>query len=128
MYDGYKPPGLLLAKLLHLKMPGSGAGSILAPVPAGAALKGGTTGVAYSETISAQGGTTPYTFAVTSGTLPTSTSLNSATGVISGTPSLAATASFTIKVTDVNGLTGSQAFAIIIAAPAAGGGSYPFIG
>lgn len=103
--------------------------SFFNPVPVAAALKGGTTGLAYSETISAQGGTAPYTFAVTSGALPASTSLNSATGVISGTPSSAATASFTVTVTDANGFTGSQAFAIIISAPASsGGGAYPFIG
>jgi hypothetical protein len=99
------------------------------PVPVASALKGGTTGLAYSETISAVGGTAPYSFAVTSGALPTGATLNSATGVISGTPTVAATAGFTITVTDTNGFTGSQAFTIIIAAPASsGGGAYPFVG
>jgi hypothetical protein len=83
--------------------------------------------VAYSETINAQGGTSPYTFAVTSGALPTGTTLNPSSGVISGTPTAASTFSFTITVTDSLGFTGSQAFQIIIAAPS-GGGSYAFIG
>jgi len=91
------------------------------PVPVASALKGGTTGTAYSETISAQGGTGPYTFAVVSGALPTGTSLNTSTGVISGTPSAAATYSFAISVTDANALTGSQSFTIEIDAPAGGG-------
>jgi large repetitive protein len=98
------------------------------PVPVAANLAGGATGTAYSETINAQGGTSPYTFAVTSGALPTGTTLNPSSGVISGTPSAASTFSFTITVTDSLGLTGSQAFQIIIAAPSAGGGgSFTFL-
>lgn len=88
------------------------------PVPVAANLAGGTTGTAYAETISAQGGASPYTFAVSSGSLPTGTSLNSSTGVITGTPSATGTFSFTITVTDANSNSGSQAFSIAIAAPA----------
>lgn len=98
------------------------------PVPIAANLAGGVTGTAYSETINAQGGTSPYAFAVTSGALPTGTTLNSSSGVISGTPSAASTFTFTITVTDSLGFTGSQAFQIIIAAPpSGGGGSYTFL-
>jgi large repetitive protein len=98
------------------------------PSPVGTNLAGGTTGVAYSETISGAGGTAPYTFAVVSGSLPTSTTLNSTTGVISGTPTVAGTYNFTIRVTDVNGYTGSHLFQIIISAPSSsGGGSYTFL-
>jgi len=97
-------------------------------VPVVANLAGGTTGAAYSEMINAQGGTSPYTFAVTSGALPTGTTLNTSSGVISGTPSATSTFSFTITVTDSLGFTGNQAFQIIIAAPSAsGGGSYTFL-
>ena len=109
-------------------MPGTGGGSDVSPIPVAPELKGGVTGVAYSETISAQGGTSRYTFAVTSGALPTSTSLNSATGVISGTPTVAASSSFTVTVTDANGFTGSQGFTITIAAPSSSGGAYEFVG
>jgi hypothetical protein len=95
------------------------------PVPLGAVLAGGVTGTAYSESITAQGGTSPYTFTVTSGALPTSTSLSSA-GVISGTPTATGTFSFTVTVTDSLGFTGSQSFQISIAAPG-GGFSHAFV-
>jgi large repetitive protein len=99
------------------------------PVPVASGLKGGITGIAYTETITAQGGTSPYTFAVTSGALPTGTTLNTSSGVISGTPTAASTFSFTITVTDSLGYTGSQAFSVVIAAPSAAGGfSYTSFG
>jgi hypothetical protein len=100
------------------------------PVPLAAKLAGGAPTVAYSETITAQGGTSPFTFAVASGALPTGTTLNSTSGIISGTPSATGTFSFTITVTDSLGFTGSQSFQIIIAAPSGGGGgsSSTFIG
>lgn len=72
-------------------------------------------GTAYSETVSAGGGTSPYTFSLYSGSLPTSTTLNTSTGVISGTPSATGTFNFTLKVTDSTSATGTQAFQIIIA-------------
>lgn len=100
----------------------SGSGG-LSPVPVAQNLAGGVTGVAYSETISAQGGTSPYSFAVTAGALPAGLGLNSSTGVISGTPTTAGTSTFTVKVTDAAGATGSQAFQIVIAAPSGGGQS-----
>lgn len=104
----------------------SGPGSL--PVPAAKVLKGGTTGAAYSETIDeTTGGVSPYTFAVTSGALPTGLSLNSSTGVISGTPSATGTFDFTVTVTDANGSTGSTNFEIVIAAPSSGASNYAFI-
>src|SRR6185437_888443 len=63
-------------------------------------LPGALVGSAYSTTLAATGGSTPYTWAVTSGTLPAGLSLAASTGVISGTPTTAATSSFTVKVTD----------------------------
>jgi large repetitive protein len=89
-------------------------------VPVASALAGGTLGTAYSETIGAQGGSSPYSFSVSSGSLPTGTSLNSSTGVISGTPSAPGSFSFTIGVTDANGITGAQAFTIGVSVPVSG--------
>jgi hypothetical protein len=64
-------------------------------------LPSGTVGVAYTTTLAATGGTTPYTWALTSGTLPAGLTLNAATGAISGTPTASATnASLTFTVTD----------------------------
>jgi hypothetical protein len=99
----------------------SSSGSTSTPAPVAAVLQGGTIGVAYSETMSAVFGTSPYTFAVTSGSLPAGLSLNSTTGVISGTPTTAGTSTFTIKCTDATGSNSSFTFQITIAAPAAGG-------
>jgi hypothetical protein len=38
-------------------------------------------GLSYTETISAQGGISIYTYALLSGTLPTGTSLNTSSGI-----------------------------------------------
>jgi len=86
-----------------------------------------TVGVAYSVTVSATGGTLPYLFALTSGSLPPGLSLVPSTGVISGTPTTAGTYAFVLQVTDFNGSTGSQSFSITVTTPAvAGGGAFTF--
>ncbi|WEK07703.1 MAG: putative Ig domain-containing protein [Candidatus Pseudomonas colombiensis] len=81
-----------------------------------ATLGAGTSGSAYSATLSATGGSAPYTYAITSGSLPTGLSLNTSTGVISGTPTTDGTSNLTVTVTDANGATGSQPYSITIAA------------
>jgi hypothetical protein len=71
---------------------------------------------AYSATISASGGSGTYTFAVTSGSLPSWLTLNSTTGVLSGTPTMTGSSAFTITATDshTSGLTGSQAYTLTV--------------
>jgi hypothetical protein len=69
-------------------------------------------GVPYSQTITASGGTGPYTFAVTAGTLPVGLTL-SAAGVLSGTMTAIAPTSFTITATDTSSsCTGEQAYTV----------------
>jgi hypothetical protein len=80
-------------------------------------LPDGTIGTAYSQTLAATGGTTPYSWAVTTGTLPAGLTLNATTGVISGTPTAAATSSFTVTVTDGGRNTAHQALSITTATP-----------
>lgn len=58
-------------------------------------------GRAYSATLGATGGTAPLSWSLTAGTLPPGLSLNSATGLISGTPGDKADhASLTVAVSD----------------------------
>jgi hypothetical protein len=64
-----------------------------------ASLSNGQVQVAYSASLSATGGTTPYSWSVSAGSLPTGLAL-SAAGAITGTPSAAATFNFTVKVSD----------------------------
>jgi hypothetical protein len=71
----------------------------------------------YSKTISASGGASAYTYAVTSGALPTGLSLAGATGVVSGTESGPGSFSFTITATDAHGYTGSQAYSVTVVNP-----------
>jgi hypothetical protein len=60
-------------------------------------LPSGTVGAAYSQALSASGGTTPYSWSVTSGSLPAGLTLSSG-GTIGGTPSAAGTSTFTVQV------------------------------
>jgi hypothetical protein len=60
----------------------------------------GTPTVSYSHTMIATGGLPPYTWAITTGTLPTGLSLDVNTGVISGTPTADGKANFTLQVSD----------------------------
>ncbi len=77
-------------------------------------LPSGQVTQAYSSTILASGGTAPYTFAVTVGTLPTGLTLTSA-GFLSGTPSAAGTVGFTVTATDAAACLGTKAYSIVIA-------------
>jgi hypothetical protein len=62
-------------------------------------LPNATLGVFYTQTLHASGGTAPYTYALTAGTLPPGITLSS-TGVVSGTPTAVGTSSFTVTATD----------------------------
>ena len=64
------------------------------------ALPGGRIGSAYSTTLTASGGTTPYTWTIISGTLPAGLFLNASSGAITGTPTQAATNTLTFEVSD----------------------------
>ena len=78
-------------------------------------LPGGTLGTAYSQTLTAAGGSGGYTWATTSGSLPAGLTL-SAGGIISGTPT-GATSNFTVTVTDSGKRTASKALSIAITVP-----------
>ncbi len=78
-----------------------------------ATLPGGTVGVAYNQTVSPTGGTSPYLFNL-SGTLPPGVQLNPNTGVLLGAPTTAGTFNFTITAIDVNFCQGSKAYSVTI--------------
>ena len=65
-------------------------------------LPTGAINQSYSGSVGAQasGGTTPYTFSLTSGNLPAGLSLNSSTGAITGTPNTPGLFNFSITVKD----------------------------
>ncbi|MBV8818497.1 MAG: putative Ig domain-containing protein, partial [Acidobacteriaceae bacterium] len=72
--------------------------------------------VAYpGATFSAMGGITPYTWTVFSGTFPPGLTLNSMTGVLSGTPTTVGTYTFTVRVTDSVGQFNDVEYQIIVA-------------
>ena len=79
-------------------------------------LPNGALGNPYSQTVSASGGSTPYTFSISSGSLPSGLILSPATGLISGTPSVAGTFTFTVTATDINNCPGSRQYTIVIPA------------
>ena len=79
-----------------------------------ATLPAGTKALAYSQSLSATGGSGPYTYALSSGALPAGLALNTTTGAITGTPTANGLANFTVRVTDGNGDAGTRAYALNI--------------
>ena len=89
-----------------------------APTITTSSLPDGKVGEAYSQTLTADG-TTPITWNIIGGTLPESLTLNETTGKISGTPTAAGTASFTVKAENSAGSdTKELSITITKAAPA----------
>jgi hypothetical protein len=63
-------------------------------------LPGGVNGQAYSASLAATGGDSPYAWSISSGALPTGLTLDPTSGTISGTPTMTGTFSFTVTVRD----------------------------
>lgn len=78
-------------------------------------LASGAVGVAYTQSLGATAGTSPYTWAVTAGALPQGLTLDASSGVISGTPAATGTFEFTVQVRDSLSATASKVLAITIA-------------
>ncbi len=76
-------------------------------------LPPGLVGAAYSQTLTASGGSQPLTWSITAGTLPPGLSL-SPNGVISGTPGAGMTVTFTVKATGLDALSSEQAVHLTI--------------
>lgn len=78
-------------------------------------LQHGTTGVAYSVTLTASGGQSPYSWEVI-GTLPSGMTLSPA-GLMSGTPDTVGTASFALRATDAGGCKVTSNYTLTIEIP-----------
>ncbi|CAD7387583.1 putative Ig domain-containing protein [Xanthomonas arboricola pv. juglandis] len=92
--------------------------TIAAPVVviAPTALPAATRGTAYSQVLSASGGTAPYTYTLASGTLPAGITLAS-NGTLSGTATVEGSFNVTVTATDANAFTAAQAYALTVAGP-----------
>ena len=86
-------------------------------------LPNGTVGTPYSTSLLGAGGVAPRSWSVVSGALPAGLNLNAATGVISGTPTVAVTASpITFRLTDNASPAASTQAALTLTITGGGGG------
>src|SRR5262249_52757202 len=88
------------------------------PAPGGVAiapdtLPSGTAGAAYSQALTASGPAGPYTFEVTSGSLPDGLSLGT-DGTLAGTPTTAGSFDFIVTATSAAGQAGSRAYMLTV--------------
>jgi len=104
--------------------PGGGTSSAVAlivsspvTIATASSLPAAVAGFAYSQTLTASGGTVPYSWALTGGSLPAGLSLASASGIVSGSPSTPGSFNFTVRVTDSSQpapQTATRAFTLVV--------------
>jgi type II secretory pathway pseudopilin PulG len=85
-----------------------------APSISTASLPNGEQGVAYSATVVVANGTPSFTWAASG--LPAGLSMNSGTGVLSGTPTVTGSFDITVTATDVAGASASKIFTVVLGA------------
>ncbi len=88
-----------------------------APKISTSSLGRGTVGQPYSAALAGSGGATPYTWSISSGSLPAGLSLNSATGAITGTPTAAGSSPVGVAMTDSstpNPVTATKTFTLTV--------------
>jgi len=79
-----------------------------------ASLHDSFVGIAYNHAIAVTGGNPPYTFSISSGSLPGGLILDSSSGIISGTPNLIGTSGFTVQVSDSSNTSATKDYSINI--------------
>ena len=90
--------------------------TVAAPTITLSSLTNPTAETSDTASVTASGGQATYTYAKTSGTLPTGLSFSSA-GVFSGNPTSPGTFAFTVTATDSHGYSGSQSYSLTPVAP-----------
>jgi hypothetical protein len=86
------------------------------PILVTTSLPAGIAGSSYSATLTVNQGTPAYNWSISNGTLPAGLSLDANAGAITGIPTSGGTSNFTVKVTDANSLTATQALSIVVSA------------
>jgi len=94
--DSTKPTAQSVTSNLQIAIAAATGASKLAITTT--SLPGGTAGVAYTGTVTASGGTTPYTFSASG--LPSGLTISSSTGAITGSTTTVETATVSVTVTD----------------------------
>ncbi|HWK29726.1 MAG TPA: Ig domain-containing protein [Solirubrobacter sp.] len=77
-------------------------------------LPAATVNEAYDETLTVLGGTAPYAWSVTDGSLPTGIGLDAATGRLSGTPTTGGSWTFTVKVAGSDGPSATRELTLVV--------------
>lgn len=113
--DSGNPP-LVATQALSIKVNPAPLLSITAT-----SLPSGNVGAAYRGTVTIQGGQPAFTWSLVSGNLPPGLSQDTSTGIITGTPTMQGTFSFTVQVQDSSlpVQTASASLSITIGAPLA---------
>ncbi len=92
--------------------------TVVPSITAPASIGNGVVGAAFAPTSIVADGTTPITFAVTTGTLPPGITLNGTTGQYSGTPTTAGAFDFTITATNRRGSSNRAFTQTVLQTPA----------
>ena len=104
-------PGATVSNALTLTISASNVLTITTDSP----LPQGTVANAYSQTLAASGGTPPYTWSFSAGSLPSGLLYrNASSGAISGTPTTVGNPTFTVRVADSASGVATKQFQLLI--------------